>query len=117
MSKSSFVISRQSVAQRIMRLRRRYIQSPPISVSTSGPQSTNNINIVSVTESTTTAPVNETATTVPTETQSIDPTGTESDNAPMANEVNRDLPVVCTVSHRFYPAPSRFFNVDFLDDD
>ena len=27
-----------------------------------------------------------------------------------------DLPVVCPVSHRFYPAPSRFDNVDLLYD-
>ena len=40
----------------------------------------------------------------------------QSDNATMADEVNCDLPVVCTVSHRVYSAPSRFENVDILDD-
>ena len=70
-----------------------------------------------MTESSTTAAVNETATLVATDTQENDPaTGTKSDNSPMANEVNRELPVACTVSHRVYSAPSHFDDVDFLDD-
>ena len=54
---------------------------------------------------------------MPTDTKDNDPaTGTDNDNPPMGDEVNRDLPVVCTVIHRVYPALSRFDNVDLLDD-
>ena len=70
----------------------------------------------SVSESTTTEPVNNPATLEPTDTQENDhATGSESDNAPIENEVNRELQVVC-MSNRVYLALSRVDNVDFIDD-
>ena len=78
---------------------------------------TNNNETNSVSESTTIEPVNNPATPVPADTQDNDhETGTETDNASMENEENRDLRVVCTVSHRVYQAPSCFHKVDVLDD-
>jgi len=44
-------------------------------------------------------------------------TGDVEEDAIMVEENNRDVPVVCAVTQRVYPAPSRFDNVDFLSDD
>ena len=44
-------------------------------------------------------------------------TGDGEEDAIMAKENNRDVPVVFAVTQRVYPAPSRFDNVDFLSDD